>query len=56
MLHILERNAVSQALKDHFIIDQYLSVLIQEIYTSIREDISLKPEFDNLFSIKLFRC
>ena len=47
VLHILERNAVSQALKCHFIIDQYLSVLILESYNSIQEDITLKSELED---------
>ena len=36
--------------------DQYLSVLIPENYSSIQEDLTLKPEFNNLFSDKHFRC
>ena len=50
ILHILKRNDVSQALQGHFIIDQYLSVLITGSYTSIQEYIKLKSELDKLFS------
>ena len=40
---------MSQALKDHFIFDQYLPVLLPESYTSIQEYDALKSELDNLF-------
>ena len=40
----------SQALKDHFIIDQHLSVLIAGSYASIQKYITLKSELDILFS------
>ena len=50
VLYILKKNDVSQALKGHFIIDQYFSVLISGSYTGIQEDITLKLQLDNLFS------
>ena len=46
--HILKRNDLSQALKGHFNIDQYLSVLIPGSYTSIQEYSRLKSELDKL--------
>ena len=52
---MLERKASPQALKGHFIIDQYLSVLMPKNYTSIQEDITRKSEIDILFSNKRFR-
>ena len=42
-------NDITEALKYHFIIDYYLSVLIPESYTSIQEYITLKSGLDNLF-------
>ena len=50
VLLILKRDTVSQTLKDFFIIDQNLPVLIPESYTSIEKYIKLKSELDNLFS------
>ena len=50
VLHILKRDDESQTLKGHFIIDQYLSVLIPQSYTSIQEYITLNSELGNLFS------
>ena len=44
VLHILKRNTISQALKGHFIIDQYLSLLMPESRTSILEYFKVKSE------------
>ena len=38
-----------QTLKDHFIIDKYLSVLIQS-YAVIQQCVTMKSDLDNLFS------
>ena len=46
---ILKRNDISEALKYHFIIEHYLSVLKPESYTSIQEYITLKSGLDDLF-------
>ena len=40
----------SQTLKDHFIIDKYLFVLIPESYTIIQQCVTMKSNLDNLFS------
>ena len=44
VLHILKWNAVSQKLRGHFSIDQYLPVLIVEKYARIQENITLKSD------------
>ena len=46
VLHILKLkwNAVSQTLRGHFSIEQYLPVLIVEKYTRIQENITLKSD------------
>ena len=52
-MYILKRKDVPQALKGHFIIDQYLSVWIPGSYTYGQEYIEyirLNSELDKLFS------